>query len=51
MAESMNAPASHPDETPGLPFLVAGVGVGRGLEAYIDLLAELPDRPVWQLWS
>jgi two-component system CheB/CheR fusion protein len=42
-ATSINAP---PDESDGLPFLVAGVGASAGgLEAYTELLAGLPESP------
>src|SRR6187455_559773 len=40
------APAGHLDDTPALPFLVAGVGASAGgLEAYIELLEDLPAKP------
>src|SRR5688572_3552946 len=36
----------RPDEHPGLPFLVAGVGASAGgLEAYTELLEALPAKP------
>ncbi|HZW32047.1 MAG TPA: chemotaxis protein CheB, partial [Isosphaeraceae bacterium] len=38
--------ALHPEEPPGLPFLVAGVGASAGgLEAFTELLEALPPRP------
>jgi two-component system CheB/CheR fusion protein len=37
---------SNPDDPPGLAFLVAGVGASAGgLEAYNELLGELPSEP------
>jgi two-component system CheB/CheR fusion protein len=39
-------PAPHPEDPPGLPFLVAGVGASAGgLDAYSELLGELPPKP------
>jgi two-component system CheB/CheR fusion protein len=39
-------PAPPPDDAPGLPFLVAGVGASAGgLEAYAELLDALPPDP------
>lgn len=38
--------STHPDEMPGLPFLVAGVGASAGgLEAYVELLSAFPPDP------
>src|SRR3954466_11170798 len=49
MAESeVEEPGSHPagDDKPSLPFLVVGVGASAGgLEAYTELLEELPAQP------
>lgn len=40
------SPAPHPDEPPGLPFLVAGVGASAGgLEAYTELLEAMSAKP------
>jgi two-component system CheB/CheR fusion protein len=40
------APALHPDEKPGSPFLVVGVGASAGgLEAYTELLEAMPENP------
>src|SRR5438105_2593564 len=44
MATAVSIP--QPDETPVLPFLVAGVGGSAGgLEAYTELLEALPAKP------
>lgn len=46
-APTDSAPSSSPsDDADGLPFLVAGVGASAGgLEAYTELLEELPANP------
>src|SRR5262245_45151668 len=45
-APGVTLPAPHPEETPGLPFLVAGVGASAGgLEAFTELLEALPSNP------
>src|SRR5262245_37066064 len=45
-APGVTLSAPHPEEPPGLPFLVAGVGASAGgLEAFTELLEALPSRP------
>ena len=40
------AERASPDESPGLPFLIVGVGASAGgLEAYTELLESLPAEP------
>lgn len=47
----MTAPETiPPNDQPGLPFLVAGVGASAGgLEAYTELLEDLPSNPGFAL--
>jgi two-component system CheB/CheR fusion protein len=46
MATPTDPPPAAPDESAGLPFLVVGVGASAGgLEAYTELLQELPPDP------
>lgn len=46
MTTAAELPTSFPDDGPGLPFLVAGVGASAGgLEAYTELLETLPATP------
>lgn len=43
---SPGLPPALQDEPPGLPFLIVGVGASAGgLEAYTELLEELPEKP------